>query len=199
MDATEEDSVKAAIAKTVESFGSLHGAINCAGIGSATLTLDKRGNTHNSGIFDFVNKLNVYGVFYSSCHAAAAMAKGEPDADKQRGVIINVSSVAGIEGQKGQLAYSASKGAVIGMTLPMARDLARFGIRVMTVCPGIIDTPLMQAASDKVKNGLLRQVVQPKRFGSPDEFAKLCCSIIDNHYLNGTIIRMDGGLRFANL
>ena len=114
-------------------------------------------------------------------------------------MIINVSSVAGIEGQKGQVAYSASKGAVIGMTLPMARDLGRFGIRVMTICPGIMDTPMMQMASDKVRNGLLRQVVEPKRFGQAEEFAQLCCDIIDNHYLNGTTIRLDGGIRFANL
>ena len=96
-------------------------------------------------------------------------------------------------------ADAASKGAVIGMTLPMARDLGRYGIRVMTICPGIIDTPLMRLANDKVRAGLLRQVVQPKRFGKPDEFAQLCCQIIDNNYLNGTIIRMDAGLRFANL
>lgn len=125
IDATDESSIKEGIRKTVEKFGGLHGAINCAGIGSASLTLDKRGRTHNAGIFDFVMKLNTYGVFYASAHAAAAMSKVEPDEDNQRGVIINVSSVAGLEGQKGQLAYSASKGAVIGMTLPMARDLVR--------------------------------------------------------------------------
>jgi len=198
MDCTSEDSVKAGIDATVAKFGGLHGAINCAGVGSATLTL-KKGKTHNSEIWDFVMKLNTYGVFYCSKHAAAAMAECSPDEDKQRGVIINVSSVAGIEGQKGQVAYSASKGAVIGMTLPMARDLARYGIRVMAICPGIINTPLMQMAGEKVKEGLLRQVVQPRRFGKPDEFAQLCCQIIDNHYLNGTLIRMDAGLRFANL
>ena len=158
IDATDEKSVKEGIQKTVNHFGGLHGAINCAGIGSAALTVDKRGRTHNSGIWDFVMKLNAYGVFYASAHAAAAIAKGEPDEDKQRGVIINVSSVAGLEGQKGQLAYSASKGAVIGMTLPMARDLSRFGIRVMTICPGIVDTPLMAMANEKVRQGLLRQV-----------------------------------------
>merc|ERR1711985_110720 len=101
-------------------------------------------------------------------------------------------------GQRGQLAYSASKGAVIGMTLPMARDLARYGIRVMTIAPGIIDTPLMQSAAPKVKEGLLAQVAAPKRFGAPEEFAHLCASI-DNGYLNGEVIRMDGGIRFANL
>merc|ERR1712087_773454 len=103
------------------------------------------------------------------------------------------------EGQKGQLAYSASKGAVVGMTLPMARDLARYGIRVMTVAPGIIDTPLMQSASPKVKEGLLAQVAGPKRFGAPEEFALLATHIIDNGYMNGETIRMDAGIRFANL
>merc|ERR1712176_1325546 len=113
-----------------------------------------------------------------------------------RGVIINVASVAAFEGQRGQLAYSASKGAVVGMTLPMARDLSRYGIRVMTIAPGIINTPLMQAAAPKVKEGLLASVAGPKRFGKADEFAFLAPQIIDNGYLNGETIRMDGGIRF---
>merc|ERR1711988_2079962 len=125
-------------------------------------------------------------------YCASAMAKLPANEDGTRGAIINVSSVAGIEGQKGQVVYSASKGAVIGMTLPMARDLARYGIRVMTIAPGIIDTPLMQSAAPKVKEGLLAQVAAPKRFGAPEEFAQLCAAIIDNGYLNGEVIRMDG-------
>merc|ERR1711988_1301646 len=125
-------------------------------------------------------------------YCASAMAKLPANPDGSRGAIINVSSVAGIEGQKGQVVYSASKGAVIGMTLPMARDLARYGIRVMTIAPGIIDTPLMQSAAPKVKEGLLAQVAAPKRFGAPEEFAQLCAAIIDNGYLNGEVIRMDG-------
>merc|ERR1711982_189767 len=144
-------------------------------------------------------KLNTYGTFYCSAYCAAAMAKLPANEDGSRGAIINVSSVAGIEGQKGQVVYSASKGAVIGMTLPMARDLGRYGIRVMTIAPGIIDTPLMQAAAPKVKEGLLAQVACPKRFGAPEEFAQLVTQIIDNGYLNGEVIRMDGGIRFANL
>uniref|UniRef100_A0A7S1FGM8 Uncharacterized protein n=1 Tax=Noctiluca scintillans TaxID=2966 RepID=A0A7S1FGM8_NOCSC len=127
------------------------------------------------------------------------MAKLPADADGNRGVIINVASVAAFEGQKGQLAYSASKSAVVGMTLPMARDLARYGIRVMTVAPGIIDTPLMQSAAPKVKQGLLDQVAGPRRFGKAEEFALLATQIIDNGYLNGETIRMDGGIRFSNL
>merc|ERR1712176_394254 len=116
-----------------------------------------------------------------------------------RGVIINVASVAAFEGQKGQLAYSASKGAVVGMTLPMARDLSRYGIRVMTIAPGIMDTPMMRSASPKVQEGLLESVAGPKRSGKAEEFASLPAQIIDNGYLNGETIRMDGGIRFSNL
>merc|ERR1712061_441722 len=177
----------------MEKFGSLHGCVNCAGTGMAMTTIDKKLKPHDPNVFDFIMKLNTYGTFYGSAHAASAMAKCPADEDGSRGVIINVASVAGIEGQKGQLVYSASKGAVIGMTLPMARDLARYGIRVMTIAPGIIDTPLMQSAAPKVKQGLLDQVAGPKRFGKPEEFALLAAHIIDNGYLNGEVIRMDGG------
>merc|ERR1719197_1737161 len=162
-------------------------------------TIDKSLKPHKSSVFENVTKLNLFGTFYGSAYGASAMAKTDPAADGSRGVIVNVSSIAGIEGQKGQLAYSASKGAVVGMTLPMARDLARYGIRVMTVAPGIIDTPLMQGAAPKVKEGLLAQVAGPKRFGKAEEFALLATHIIDNGYLNGETIRMDGGIRFSNL
>lgn len=195
----EEGSVASAIEQTVAKFGGLHGVINCAGLGAAVTTIDKNLKPHKASTFDFVMKLNVYGTFYGSAYGASAMAKTEAAEDGSRGVIINVSSIAGIEGQKGQLAYAGSKGAVIGMTLPMARDLARYGIRVMTICPGIMGTPLMNAAPKKVQDGLLVGVVNPKRFGQPEEFAHLCASIIDNGYLNGEVIRMDGGLRFSNL
>lgn len=199
VDVREEASVAEAVDKVVAAFGGLHGVINCAGMGMAMTTLNKTLKPHPDHIFDFVMKVNVYGTFYGSAYGASAMAKTPAAEDGSRGVIINVSSVAGIEGQKGQLVYSASKGAVIGMTLPMARDLARYGIRVMTIAPGIIDTPLMQASSPKVKESLLAQVAAPKRFGTADEFAHLCTSIIDNGYLNGEVIRMDGGIRFSNL
>merc|ERR1712039_974844 len=169
------------------------------GTGMAMTTIGKDGKPHPTKVFDMIMKLNTYGTFWGSAYAAAAMAKCPAAEDGSRGVIVNVSSVAGIEGQKGQLVYSASKGAVIGMTLPMARDLARYGIRVMTIAPGIIDTPLMQAAAPKVKQGLLDQVASPKRFGSGEEFASLVTAIIDCTYLNGEVIRMDGGIRFANL
>jgi len=198
-DVTSEESVASTVAQAVERFGGLHGVVNCAGLGMAMTTLGKDLKPHQSAVFDFIMKLNLYGTFYCSAYGAQAMAKCPAAEDGSRGVIINVASVAGIEGQKGQLVYSASKGAVIGMTLPMARDLGQHGIRVMTVAPGIIDTPLMQSASPKVKAGLLAQVANPKRFGAPAEFAQLVASIIDNGYLNGEVIRMDGGIRFGNL
>ena len=199
VDVTDETSVATAVEKTVSTFGGLHGCVNCAGLGMAMTTIGKDLKPHKAQVFDFIMKLNTYGTFYCSAYCASAMAKLPANEDGTRGAIINVSSVAGIEGQKGQVVYSASKGAVIGMTLPMARDLARYGIRVMTICPGIMDTPLMQSAAPKVKEGLLAQVVAPKRFGASDEFAHLCASIFDNGYLNGEVIRLDGGVRFANL
>merc|ERR1719356_2213649 len=196
---TSKDSCRAAVAATVERFKTLSGIINCAGTGSAFTTIDKKGNPHNEQFWDFVVKLNLYGTFYGSSEGAAAMAKLPADEEGNRGVIVNVASVAAFEGQKGQLAYSASKGAVVGMTLPMARDLARYGIRVMCIAPGIIDTPLMQSAAPKVQEGLLASVAGPKRFGRSSEFASLCAQIIDNGYLNGETIRMDGGIRFSNM
>ena len=199
VDVTNEDQMAAAVAATVEKFGTLNGCVNSAGLGAAATTVTRDGKPMSSKTWDFVMKINAYGTFYGSAHCAAAMSKLAPDEEGNRGCIVNVSSIAGIEGQKGQLVYSASKGAVIGMTLPMARDLARFGIRVMTICPGIMDTPLMMGAPDRVRDPLLKGVVSPKRFGKPNEFAMLVTSIIDNNYLNGEVIRMDGGLRFPNL
>merc|ERR1719247_3533814 len=187
----DETSVASAVEKISKKFGGLHGIVNCAGLGMAMTTIDKEMKPHKAKVFDFIMKLNTYGTFYGSAHAASAMAKCPAAADGSRGVIINVASVAGIEGQKGQLVYSASKGAVIGMTLPMARDLARYGIRVMTIAPGIIDTGVFDKMPAKLKEGLLAQVAAPKRFGAPEEFAQLCAAIIDNGYLNGEVIRMD--------
>jgi len=199
LDVTDKNSVRNAVKATVDKFKSLNGVINCAGVGSAFTTIDKKLQPHNDKFFDFVNKINLYGTFYGASEGAAEMAKLPADAEGNRGVIINVASVAAFEGQKGQLAYSASKGAVVGMTLPMARDLARYGIRVVTIAPGIIDTPLMQSAAPKVKEGLLASVAGPPRFGKAEEFAQLATAIIDNGYLNGETIRMDGGIRFSNL
>merc|ERR1719356_64450 len=196
---TSKDSYSAAVAATVDRFKTLNGIINCAGTGSAFTTIDKKLKPHNDKFWDFVVKLNLYGTFYGSSEGAAAMAQLLADEEGNRGVIVNVASVAAFEGQKGQLAYSASKGAVVGMTLPMARDLSRYGIRVVTIAPGIIDTPMMRSAAPKVQEGLLAQVAGPKRFGRAEEFASLAAQIIDNGYLNGETIRMDGGIRFSNL
>lgn len=199
LDVTSKQSCRAAIRAAVDKFKSLHGVINCAGVGSAFTTLDKKGEPHNDSFFDFVTKINMYGTFYGSSEGAAEMAKLPADDEGNRGVIINVASVAAFEGQRGQLAYSASKGAVVGMTMPMARDLAKYGIRVCTIAPGIIDTPMMRAASPKVQEGLLGAVAGPKRFGRSEEFAQLAAAIIDNGYLNGETIRLDAGIRFSNL
>lgn len=198
VDVTNETSVKASVDATVAKFGRLDGVVSCAGVGSATTTLGKKG-PHPLAMFDIVCKINLYGTFNVARFGAEAMAKNEPDASGLRGVIINVASVAAFEGQKGQLAYAASKGAVTAMNLPMARDLARFGVRVMCVAPGIMDTPMMQMVSPKVRDNLLTSVVCPKRFGQMEEFAHMVTTIIDNKYLNAQTIRLDAGIRMANL
>jgi len=199
VDVTSKTSMRDAVKATVDKFKTLSGIINCAGVGSAFTTIDKKGEPHSEQFWDFVCKVNMQGTFYGCTEGASAMAKLPADEEGNRGVIVNVASVAAFEGQRGQLAYSASKGAVVGMTLPMARDLSRYGIRVMTIAPGIIDTPLMQSAAPKVKEGLLAQVAGPKRFGKAEEFSSLVLHCIDNGYLNGETIRMDGGIRFSNL
>jgi len=198
VDVTSSASVKAGVDACVSKFGRVDSIINCAGIGSANTTLSKRG-PHPENVFDMVLKINLYGTFHGCRYAAEAMAKNEPNESGLRGSIVNVASVAAFEGQKGQVAYSASKGAVHAMSLPMARDLARFGIRVNVIAPGIMDTPMMAIVPQKVKDNLLSSVVAPKRFGSMNEFAQLACTLIDNEYLNAQTFRIDAGIRFANL
>jgi len=197
VDVTDYESVKKAVDGAVSAHGALNGCINSAGVGSASLTVGRGNEPHNPDIFDFVTKVNLYGTFNVSSLVAAAMSKLPAGDDNTRGVIINVASVAALEGQKGQLAYSASKGAVVGMTLPMARDLARYGIRVMCIAPGIMDTPMMAMASQKVRDGLVRGV-PVKRFGTPEEFASLCCEIVNNGYLNGELVRLGKFLFFSS-
>jgi NAD(P)-dependent dehydrogenase (short-subunit alcohol dehydrogenase family) len=198
VDVTDENNVKAAISSVKERFGRLDGIVNCAGVGSAVVTLGKRG-PHPSKNWDMVLKINLYGTFNCCKYAAEVMAQNEPDDSGLRGVIVNVASVAAFEAQKGQVAYAASKGGVVAMSLPMARDLARYGIRVICVAPGIMDTPLMQMSSQKVKDNLMGSVVAPKRFGRMEEFASLVAHIVDNRYMNAQTIRLDAGIRFANL
>eukprot|EP00300_Choanocystis_sp_HF-7_P024372 c25807_g1_i1.p1 GENE.c25807_g1_i1~~c25807_g1_i1.p1 ORF type:complete len:264 (+),score=59.17 c25807_g1_i1:22-792(+) len=198
-DVMNPDSVREAFRKTIERFQTLNGIVNSAGMGWAATTVGRDGEPMSYKHWDFIIKLNLYGTFNCCSIGAAEMAKLPADKDGQRGVIVNVSSVAGIEGQKGQLVYSASKGAIIGMTLPMARDLSRYGIRVMTIAPGIMETPLAGKMPAKAREALVQAIAGPKRLGSPREFAMIVGTCIDNGYLNGEVIRLDGGIRFPNL
>jgi NAD(P)-dependent dehydrogenase (short-subunit alcohol dehydrogenase family) len=198
-DVTDENSVAEAVAAAQALGAPLRVAVSCAGIGWAYRTVDKDGNPHPLDTYRKVIDVNLIGTFNLMRIAAAAIAKTEPaDADGQRGVIINTASVAGIEGQTGQVAYSASKGGIIGMTVPAARDLAAIGVRVNTICPGIIDTPIYGAgpASDDFKAKLIAPVAFPKRMGTAAEFAQLVRSLIENDYMNAEVIRFDGGIRF---
>ena len=198
-DVSDEASVQAAVDAAVALGSPLRTAISCAGIGWASRTVGRDGTPHDLGAYQKVIQVNLVGTFNVMRIAAAAMAKTEPaDADGQRGVVVNTSSVAGIEGQTGQIAYSASKGGIIGMTLPAARDLSAIGVRVNTICPGIIDTPIygFSPNADEFKAELVAPVVFHKRMGRADEFAHLVRSLIENDYMNAEVIRFDGGIRF---
>jgi NAD(P)-dependent dehydrogenase (short-subunit alcohol dehydrogenase family) len=195
-DVTDESSVQHAVNSAVQSFGGLHGAINCAGIGLAQRTVGRDG-PHPLADFVRVINVNLIGTFNVIRLAAVAIARGEPDATGERGVIINTASVAAFEGQIGQAAYSASKGGIVGMTLPIARDLARDGIRVMTIAPGIFDTPLLGALPEPARVSLGQQVPFPPRLGRPEEYAALAQHIVENEMLNGEVIRLDGAIRMA--
>ena len=177
------------------SAGVLRVAVNCAGIGWIGRVIDREGNPHDGASFERVQKLNVVGTFNVMTRAAAAMARTEPDAEGGRGVIVNTASVAAYDGQIGQLAYSASKGAIVGMTLPAARDLAVVGIRVVAIAPGIFDTPLIGMLSDEQRRALAESVLFPKRLGAPADYGELVVAIARNGYLNGEVIRLDGGIR----
>jgi NAD(P)-dependent dehydrogenase (short-subunit alcohol dehydrogenase family) len=174
-------------------------AVSCAGIGWAARTVSRDGTPHDLASYQRVIAVNLIGTFNVMRIGAAAMARTEPaDADGQRGVVINTSSVAGIEGQTGQIAYSASKGGIIGMTVPAARDLSVIGVRVNTICPGIIDTPIYGQGeqAEEFKKKLAAPVVFPKRMGKASEFAHLVRSLVENDYVNAETIRFDGGIRF---
>lgn len=196
-DVRDEASVQAAVEGTVEAFGGIHINVNCAGLGAASRTVGRDGPMPLEH-FSFVVNVNLIGTFNSLRLCAAAMARNEPiGADGERGVCINTASVAAFDGQIGQAAYSASKGGVVGMTLPIARDLGRIGVRVCTIAPGIFETPLMMGAPERVKQPLIEAVQFPHRLGNSPEFALLCQQIIQNPYLNGETIRLDGGIRMA--
>jgi NAD(P)-dependent dehydrogenase (short-subunit alcohol dehydrogenase family) len=190
----DEQSVRRAVETAVADFGALNGAVNCAGIGIAEKTVGKDG-PHPLDSFARVIQVNLIGTFNVIRLAAAQMVSQEPTASGERGVIVNTASVAAFDGQIGQAAYSASKGGIVGMTLPVARDLARFGIRVMTIAPGIFDTPLLSALPEQVRQVLGQQVPFPSRLGQPPEYAALVRHIIENEMLNGEVIRLDGALR----
>lgn len=193
-DVADEEHMKAAVARTLEHFGKINGTVNCAGIAIAAKTLSKKG-VHPLDQFAKVINVNVMGTFNSIRLTAEAMSKNAPDADGGRGVIINTASIAAFDGQMGQAAYAASKGAVAAMTLPIARDLAATGIRVCTVAPGLFLTPMLASLPPLVQNELASTVPFPKRLGNPDEYAQLVQSIIENPMLNGEIVRIDGALR----
>jgi NAD(P)-dependent dehydrogenase (short-subunit alcohol dehydrogenase family) len=195
-DVTDETSTRAAVDLAVSTFGAVNGAINCAGIGIAERTLG-RNRPHPLDAFARVIQVNLIGTFNVIRLAAQAMAHGQPNASGERGVIVNTASVAAFEGQIGQAAYSASKGGVVGMTLPIARDLARDGIRVATIAPGIFDTPMLAGLSEPARLSLGQQVPFPARLGRPDEYAALARHIVENEMLNGVVIRLDGAIRLA--
>ena len=190
----EEEPVKKAMEFIQKEFGALHITVNCAGTGYGGRIIGKDA-PHPLDHFKFIIDLNLVGTFNVMRLAAELMDKNEPDAQGEKGVIINTASVAGYEGQIGQSAYSASKAGVIGLTLTAARDLARHAIRVNTIAPGIFDTPLMKLAPDKVRDPLLESTQFPHRFGDPSEFGNLAAHIVDNTYLNGETIRIDSGMR----
>ncbi len=195
-DVTSAEDVQQAVQLAIDSFGGLHGAVNCAGIAIAEKTIGKNG-PHDLERFTKVIQVNLIGTFNVIRLAAAAMAQNNPTDGGERGVIINTASVAAIDGQIGQVAYSASKGGVVGMTLPIARDLARDGIRVMTIAPGIFDTPMLAGLPEPARISLGKQVPFPSRLGQPSEYAALAKHIIENSMLNGEVIRLDGGIRMA--
>lgn len=191
---SDEESVKAAVAAAVTNFGGLNGAINCAGIGVAEKTVGKDG-PHSLASFKRVIEVNLIGTFNVIRLSATQMSAQEPNAAGERGVIVNTASIAAFDGQIGQAAYSASKGGIVGMTLPIARDLARTGVRVVTIAPGLFDTPLLAGLPEEVKTVLGSQVPFPSRLGRPAEYAALAKHIIENEMLNGEVIRLDGALR----
>ncbi len=198
-DVADEASVQAAVDAAVSTGFPLRVAVSCAGIGWAARTVARDGTPHDLASYQKVIAVNLIGTFNVMRLAAAAMAKTEPaDADSQRGVVINTASIAGIEGQTGQIAYSASKGGIIGMTVPGARDLSAIGVRVLAICPGIIDTPIYGFSENaaELKAHLVAPVVFPKRMGRPDEFGHLVRMLIGNDYMNAEVVRFDGGIRF---
>jgi len=195
-DVTDVDQVAAAVAQAA-THGPLRVVVNCAGIAPPAKVLDRAGAPSPLADFERIVRVNLVGTYNVIAQAAAAIAKTEPTASGDRGVIVSTASVAAFDGQIGQPAYSASKGGVHAMTLPIARELARHGIRVCTIAPGIMETPMLASLPEAAQASLGQQVPYPSRLGAPDEYAKLVLSIVDNDYLNGETIRLDGAIRMA--
>ncbi|XP_001608110.1 3-hydroxyacyl-CoA dehydrogenase type-2 [Nasonia vitripennis] len=196
LDVTSEKDVQLAVSTAKEKFGRLDVLVNAAGIAVAHKTFNSnKMMAHSLEDFERVLKVNTLGTFNAIRLSAGAMVENEPNVDGQRGVIINTASVAAFDGQIGQAAYSASKGAVVGMTLPIARDLSRDGIRVVTIAPGLFDTPMLASLPEKVRNFLAKSIPFPQRLGKAEEYAQLAQSIVENPLLNGETIRLDGALR----
>ena len=194
-DVTSSDDIAAAVSTAVDAFGRLDALVCCAGIAAAKRTVDREGNPADLEGYLRVINVNLVGTFDSVRQAAAAMSRNAPNSDGERGVIVMTASVAAFDGQVGQVAYSATKGGIVGMTLPLARDLAPSAIRVMTIAPGLLDTPIYEFAPPELKEELARNAVFPKRLGRPDEYAHLACAVIENTLLNGETIRLDGAVR----
>jgi NAD(P)-dependent dehydrogenase (short-subunit alcohol dehydrogenase family) len=195
-DVTSDADVQRAVDTAVQAFGGVHGAVNAAGIGVAERVLGKDG-PQPLGNFAKVIQINLIGTFNVIRLAAAAMAKNEPNDAGERGVVVNTASVAAFDGQIGQAAYSASKGGIVGLTLPIAREFARIGVRVMTIAPGTFDTPLLAGLPEAARQSLAQQVPFPSRLGRPAEYAALVRHIFENEMLNGEVIRLDGAIRMA--
>ncbi len=196
VDVTDASSVERGVEAAVER-GTLRVAVSCAGVGWASRLVTREGEPHELELFHKILAVNLVGTFNVMRFAAAAMMRNTPDEDSQRGVLVNTASVAAFDGQVGQVAYAASKGAVAAMTLPAARDLAKAGIRVVTVAPGTFDTPMLAGLPDKARESLAATIPNPQRLGRPSEYAALVHHIVENAYLNGEVVRLDGALRMA--
>ncbi len=194
-DVTDPEQVRAAVDQAAAA-GSLRTVVNCAGIGPSARILGKKG-VHDLELYATVVKVNLIGTFNVMALAAEKIAETDPDEQGQRGVVINTASIAAYDGQVGQAAYSSSKGGIVGLNLPAARDLAQYGIRVNTIAPGIVETPMLATVSEDFRAALAAGVPFPQRLAKPEEYAKLALAIIDHDYLNGEVIRMDGALRMA--
>ena len=195
-DVTNESEVEAAVAAAAQADGGLRIGINCAGIGWAERISHKRG-PHGLQPFETVVRVNLIGTFNALRFESAAMAQNDPTEEGERGACVNTASIAAFDGQIGQVAYSASKGGVVGLTLPAARDLSGVGVRVNTIAPGLFDTPLLAALPQEARDALGQTIPFPKRLGLPAEYAQLACAIVENVMLNGETIRLDGALRMA--